>query len=197
MYKQCLHCFDGWCYQQLTLQVLVAQGSVPQEWIHSLFPGVRTVLKCVQARNACLQSSKHLADDKMDRVAVEWDTVSSLSLDDQSSKHLADDRVLGVLALAGSSGCWMRHYVHIISWWSQCLLRHDLSAQSVSSAVSSPLGCNTSAQLWCAKSAQLLSEGSVASCQLSCQLSCNLSAQLHPVSSDESCHFSCNMLAEL
>lgn len=31
--------------------------------------------------------------------------MSSLSLDDQSSKHLADDRVLGVLALAGSSGC--------------------------------------------------------------------------------------------
>ncbi len=57
--------------------MLVAEVSVPQEWIHSLVPGIRTVLESVQARNVCLQSGK----------------------------HLADDRVLDVLALAGSSGC--------------------------------------------------------------------------------------------
>ena len=67
--------------------MLVAQVSVPQEWIHSLFPGVRTVLESVQARNACLQSGKHLADDRvldvlahlLDRVAVEWDYVHNIS----------------------------------------------------------------------------------------------------------------------
>ena len=67
------------------------------------------------------------------------------------------------------------------------LLSHDMSPwpQSVSSVCQ--LSCDVSAQL---SSAQLLSEGSVATRQLSCQLSCNMSAQLHPVSSDETCHLS-------
>ena len=47
------------------------QVSVPEPWIDSLLPGVRTVLEAVQARNARLQSGKRQADDKVsDRAAV-------------------------------------------------------------------------------------------------------------------------------
>ena len=59
-----------------------------------------------------------------------------------------------------------------------CLLSHDMSAwqQSVSSV--SQLSCNMAVQLRYVSSAQLLSEGSVATRQVGCQLSCDLSAQI-------------------
>ena len=79
-----------------------------------------------------------------------------------------------------------------------CLLSHDMSAwqQSVSSVCQ--LSCNRgSSAAMCFSSAKMLSEGSVATCQLSCQVSCNLSAELHPISSGDTDNFSCNMLKEL
>jgi len=79
-----------------------------------------------------------------------------------------------------------------------CLLSHDMSAcqQSVSSVCQ--LSCNRgSSAAMCFSSAQLLSEGSIATCQLSCQFSCNLSAELHPISSHDIDSFSCNVMKEL
>ena len=79
-----------------------------------------------------------------------------------------------------------------------CLLSHDMSAwqQSVSSICQ--LSCNRgSSAAMCFSSAKMLSEGSVATCQLSCQVSCNLSAELHPISSDDTDNFSCHVLKEL
>ena len=79
-----------------------------------------------------------------------------------------------------------------------CLLSHDMSAwqQSVSSVCQ--LSCNRgSSAAMCFSSAKMLSEGSVATCQLSCQVSCNLSAELHPISSGDTDNFSCNVLKEL
>ncbi len=51
---------------QQSLQVLV-----PESWIDSLLPGVRTLLEEVQARNARLQSGKRQADDKVSDRAAE------------------------------------------------------------------------------------------------------------------------------
>ena len=62
---------------------------------------------------------------------------------------------------------------------SDTICQLNLSAQSVCSAALRQLSCNTSAQLQYVNSAQLLSEGSVATCQISCQVSCNLSAQMN------------------
>jgi len=82
------------------------------------------------------------------------------------------------------------------------LVSHDMSAwqQSVGSVFQ--VSCNTAAQLRCVcsaqlSSAQLPSEGSIATRQVSCQVRCSLSAELHPVSSDETSHLSCNVLAQL
>ncbi len=47
------------------------QVSVPEPWIDSLLPGVRTVLEEVHARNARLQSGKRQADDKVSDRAAE------------------------------------------------------------------------------------------------------------------------------
>jgi len=44
---------------------------VPESWIDSLLPGVRTLLEEVQARNARLQSGKRQADDKVSDRAAE------------------------------------------------------------------------------------------------------------------------------
>ena len=62
---------------------------------------------------------------------------------------------------------------------SDTICQLNLSAQSVCSAALRQLSCNTSVQLQYVNSAQLLSEGSVATCQISCQVSCNLSAQMN------------------
>ncbi len=47
------------------------QVSVPEPWIDSLLPGVRTVLEEVQARNARLQSGKRQAEDQVSDRAAE------------------------------------------------------------------------------------------------------------------------------
>jgi len=44
---------------------------VPDEWIDSLFPGVRRILECVKARNARLQSAKPQAEDRVSDRAAE------------------------------------------------------------------------------------------------------------------------------
>lgn len=112
--------------------MLVAQVEVPQERIHSLFPVVRTMLERVQASNACLQSGKQLADDK----------------------------VHDVVALAASSG--YRMGLHLCSRYhscSQCLLttsfQLNLSAQlyKLNLAAIPQLSCNVSTQLGCDMSA--------------------------------------------
>jgi len=64
-----------------------------------------------------------------------------------------------------------------------CQVGSSLSAQSVSSAAMGQLS-----------SAQLLSEGSVATYNSAVR---SAAAELHPVKSDETCHLSYNLLAEL
>ncbi len=44
---------------------------VPDEWIDSLFPGVRRILECVKVRNARLQSAKPQAEDRVSDRAAE------------------------------------------------------------------------------------------------------------------------------
>jgi len=53
------------CQSVLFLPEKSLQVSVPEPWIDSLLPGVRTLLEEVQARNARLQSGKRQADDKV------------------------------------------------------------------------------------------------------------------------------------
>ncbi len=60
----------GTCCTRLT-QLAAAQVSVPQDWVDSLFPGVRRVLELVKARNARLQSGKRLADDQVSDKSAE------------------------------------------------------------------------------------------------------------------------------
>ena len=73
------------------------------------------------------------------------------------------------------------------------LLSHDMSAwpQSVSSVCQ--LSCNMAVQLRYVSSAQLLSEGSVATRQVGCQLSCDLSAQIKLVISPATGWLSCSL----
>ena len=59
------------CQSVVLLPQQSLQISVPEPWIDSLLPGVRTVLGEVQARNARLQSGKPQADDKVSDRAAE------------------------------------------------------------------------------------------------------------------------------
>jgi len=60
------------CSQQHLKKVwLTLQVTVPSEWIHAIFPGVRQLLQRVQARNARMQSGKGQADDLMSDKAAE------------------------------------------------------------------------------------------------------------------------------
>ena len=59
------------CQSVLFLPDKSLQVSVPEPWIDSLLPGVRTVLEQVQARNARLQSGKRQADDTISDRAAE------------------------------------------------------------------------------------------------------------------------------
>ncbi len=47
------------------------QVSVPEQWIDSLFPGVRRILDVVKMRNARMQSGKRQADDRVSDRAAE------------------------------------------------------------------------------------------------------------------------------
>jgi len=44
---------------------------VPEQWLDSLFPGVRRVLEVVKMRNARIQSGKRQADDRVSDRAAE------------------------------------------------------------------------------------------------------------------------------
>ena len=47
------------------------QVPVPDEWIDSLFPGVRRILECVEARNFRLRSANPQAEDRVSDRAAE------------------------------------------------------------------------------------------------------------------------------
>jgi len=179
-------------------------------WITDCCPKCQNIRDASQCQHACAQSLWLVCTKAYERCSS-----AALRCAQHQCMH---NLVLDVRALAGRGGCWMRHYIYIISWWS---LSHNLSARLQSVTSARQLSCImltwlrhvSSAQLQCVSSAAICNVpaqvhfvSSAATCQLSCQLSCKLSAQLQIVSSavDRTlsaqswvCQVSCNLSAEL
>ena len=166
-------------------------------WITDCCPKCQNIRDASQCQHACAQSLWLVWTKAYERCSS-----AALRCAQHQCMH---NWVLDVRALAGRGGCWMRHYIYIISWWS---LSHNLSARLQSVTSARQLSCImltwlrhvSSAQLQCVSSAAICKLQSVSSTAM-CRLRCTLSAQLplvnSAVSSAANCQPSCKLSAQL